>query len=138
MSSPTKRTDDGYQCDDLHVSGLPPRLSQVLLLCAKGLSLAEIAQLLNCSIANIKQAKNTLFLKLRADSTAELLMNAMRYGHLKIRSFFLVSLMCFLSALQADDNGINARVSRTTRTQTARAQRAGKNKNLLIDIEEIC
>ena len=138
MSSPTQRTETGYQCGDLHTTGLPPRLSQVLLLRASGKSVRECAQLLSCSADNIKQAMTALFLKLNAASTPELITNAMRTGYLQLRSFFLVSLMCFLSALQADDNGIYARASRTTRTQTAKAQRTGKNKNVLIDIEEIC
>ncbi|WP_039913131.1 LuxR C-terminal-related transcriptional regulator [Cellvibrio mixtus] len=138
MNGPTERTETGYQCGDLHTSGLPPRQCQVLLLRARGNSISECAQLLCCSPANIKQAITALFLKLHADSTPELITKAIRNGYLQLRSIFFVSFMCFLSALQADDNGINARVSRTTRTQTARAQRAGKNKSLLIDIEEIC
>lgn len=137
MSSPTQRTATGYQCGDLHTTGLPPRQSQVLLLRASGKSVRECAQLLSCSADNIKQATQALFLKLHANSTPELITNAMRTGYLQLRSFFFVSFMCFLSVLQADD-GIHARVSRTTRTKTARAQRAGKNKNVLIDIEEIC
>jgi DNA-binding CsgD family transcriptional regulator len=138
MSAPTQRTETGYQHGDMHVSGLPRRLSQVLLLRASGNSIRKCAQLLNCSDANIKQAVSELFYKLKADSTPELITTAFRNGYLQFRSIFLAFFMCLLAAIQADDNNINARVSRTTRTQTARAQRNGKNKNLLINIEEIC
>lgn len=138
MSNPTQRTETGYQCEQLHVSGLPPRLSQVLLLRASGKSIPECAELLSCSTNNIKQAITTLFYKLRADSTQELIIKAIRNGYLQLRSFFFVSFMCFLSALQVNNTDIQARFSRSTRTQTARTHRAGKNKNLLIDIEEIC
>mgnify|MGYP003575099991 CR=1 FL=1 len=122
---------------DMHVSGLPPRQSQVLLLRAQGKTQRECAQLLGCSTANIKQALNALFFKLHADCTADLIIKAIRNGYLQLRSILIAGLMCFLSAVHADD-GINARVSRTTRTQSTRAQRGGKSNSLLIDIEDIC
>ncbi|HSX49910.1 MAG TPA: sigma factor-like helix-turn-helix DNA-binding protein [Cellvibrio sp.] len=121
----------------MHVSGLPPRQSQVLLLRAQGKTQRECAQLLGCSTANIKQALNALFFKLHADSTAELITKAIRNGYLELRNILVAGFMCLLSVLQAGDD-INARISRTTRTQPTRAQRSGKPKSLLIDIEDIC
>lgn len=122
---------------DMHVTGLPPIQAAVLEMRAEGCTYRECARRLNCSTANIKQAVSTLFFKLHADTTQELIINAIRKGYLELRSIFIAGLMCLLSVIQVND-GINARVSRTTRTQSIRAARGGKQRSLLIDIEDIC
>lgn len=138
MNRATERTETGYQCGDLHVTGLPRRLSQVLLLRASGNSIRKCAELMNCSDANIKQAVTELFFKLKADSTPELITTAIRDGYLQFRSFVFASCMCLLAAIQADDNNINARVARTTRTQSARTHRNHSNRKLFFSTDEIC
>ncbi len=136
MSSPTKRTETGYQCEHLHVSGLAPRLSQVLLLRALGKSIGEIAQLLGCSTANIKQAINTLFFKLNADSSPELITRAFQNGYLRFLSIF-AALFVGLFATAFIDNHMAARISRAPRHQTARVQQRNGN-NKMFDIEDNC
>lgn len=134
MNGPTQRTETGYQCEHLHVSGLAPRLSQVLLLRALGKSIREIAQLLGCSTANIKQAISTLFFKLDADSTPELITRAFQNGYLRFLSIFAALFIGLFATAVIDNHNMAARVSRAPRTQLARAQRNGNN-NKLFDLE---
>lgn len=136
MSSPTTRTETGYQHGTLHVSGLAPRLSQVLLLRASGKSQKECAQLLGCSEANVKQALSTLFFKLKADSSPELITRAFQNGYLRFLSIFTALFISLSSPVQVDNHNLNARFTRAPRHQTARAQRNGRNNEFLI--EEIC
>lgn len=131
MSSPTHRTATGYQCGKLHVTGLPPRQSQVLLLRALGNSRPKCAQLLGCSIANIKQATTELFFKLDADNATELVTRAFECGYLRFLSIFAALFIGLFATTTVDNHNFAARISRAPRTQfsrtTARAQRNGTN-----------
>lgn len=130
MSTPTQRTETGYQCGKLHTTGLPPRLSQVLLLRASGKSIRECAQLLGCSIANIKQAVTALFFKLDVDSSTELITRAFESGYLRFLSIFAALFIGLFATAVIDNNNFAARISRAPRTQFARAQRNGNNHKL--------
>ncbi len=117
MSSQLLRTESGYQCGNLHVTGLPRRLSHVLLLRALGNSISECAQVLGCSAANIKQATAELFFKLNADSSPELITRAFQNGHLRFLSFLVALFIGLFSTVTADHQNLIARISRTPRTQ---------------------
>lgn len=131
MSRLPLRTESGYQCGNLHVTGLPRRLSHVLLLRALGNSISECAQVLGCSAANIKQATTELFFKLNADSAPELITRAFQNGHLRFLSVFAALFIGLLCTAITDHHNATARISRAPRTQfsrtTARTQRNGTN-----------
>ena len=62
--------------NNLLAKNLPPRQAQTLLLCAHGMSAKESANAMSCSVSTINSNKNTLFYKLHANSTAEMIMKA--------------------------------------------------------------
>jgi len=128
MSTPTQRTATGYQCGKLHVTGLPPRQSQVLLLRALGNSRSECAQLLGCSIANVSGIMRTLFFKLHADSSAELITRAFENEYLRFLSIFFAIVFGFLGDNLTDQNAI-ARVVRHRQSTQQRTRTSARNRN---------
>jgi DNA-binding CsgD family transcriptional regulator len=78
------RTENGYALNGLECVGLPRAQSHALLLRAQGRSFADAAEALGCSIQNVKNAIATLFYKLRADSSPELVTRAFESGFLRV------------------------------------------------------
>ncbi|QEY15495.1 hypothetical protein D0C16_05600 [Cellvibrio sp. KY-GH-1] len=123
-----QRTETGYTLGNLIVEGLPPRQSQILLMRALGLTAKEIASTLQCSAANVEQAINILFFKLKANSSSELVTKAFLSQTLRMLSFALFFVGIF--GINPPDSNTNVRIPRTRTTQTARIQRGGNNKKL--------
>jgi DNA-binding CsgD family transcriptional regulator len=125
MKNPSeiKRTQTGYQLGNLLAENLPPRQSQALLLCANGLTPSRSAELMGCSAKNVSQLKNALFCKLKANASAELIMRAFQCGYLRFLSIMAAVLIGIGAPTVIDHNHFAARLARSQRTQTARAQR---------------
>jgi DNA-binding CsgD family transcriptional regulator len=137
MNAPlTQRTDTGYQIGHLHATGLTPRQSQVLLLRAQGKSVRECAQLLNCSMNNVKQILTELFFKLEVNNTPALIMRAFESLHLQFLSIFAAVFIALFASISPDTANNAARVSRAPRTQfsrsVARPQRNSSNNKFTI------
>lgn len=128
MSRLPQRTETGYTLENLIVVGLPPRQSQILLMRAIGLTAKEIATLLQCSSANVEQSIKTLFYKMKANSSSELVTKAFISRTLRMLSFALFFIGVF--GLNPPDSSTNLRIPRTRTTQAARIHRSGNNKKL--------
>lgn len=112
MPKRINRTNDGYECDGIHVTSLAPRESQVLLLRALGFGYQEIAEMMNCSINAVKARISNLFYKLNATSSPELIMKAFRSGHLRILSIAVAMLISTLPVKMIDHKQQMARLQR--------------------------
>lgn len=83
------RTECGYQLGNFAAQGLPPRQSQELLLLANGCTEAEAAQVMNCSVNNIKRIKQDLFFKTGTFNSAELIARAFASRYLRYLTLFI-------------------------------------------------
>jgi DNA-binding CsgD family transcriptional regulator len=116
-----QRCESGYQLGHLVAQNLPPQQSQVLLMRASGMPHAQCAQVLGCSLSNIRNIVTTLFYKLHANSSPELITRAFENNYLRFLSlFFAVLLGCLGNTLT--DQSI-ARTGRPTAARTQRTQR---------------
>lgn len=121
------RTETGYRLGDLEATGLTPRESQVLLLRAKGNSIAACAAALCCSQGNVRQITNTLFYKLRVNSAPALICKAFECKHLRALNL-AAALLIGICANWFMDTGQIARAQRTRTSSHLRIQRTRNNK----------
>jgi DNA-binding CsgD family transcriptional regulator len=126
-----QRVEGGYQLGKLVAKNLPPQQSRVLLMRASGMQLAQCAAALNCSINNISGIMRSLFCKLHADSSAELITRAFENEYLRFLSIFFAVFFGFLGNSLTDQNAI-ARLTARPRPGTQQRTRTGvrtRNEN---------
>ncbi len=129
MSQPTTiQTENGYQCGNLAVENLPKCQALVLMFSALGLSEKKIAIVMECSIGNIKQAKQTLFFKLRANNTTEAVTKAFVASYLRLLTFF-IAILISAAAPTLNDHNTLARLSRTRPTTQLRLKSGLRLRN---------
>lgn len=124
----TIQTENGYQCGKLAVENLPKCQALVLMFSALGLSEKKIAIVMECSIGNIKQAKQTLFFKLRASNTADAVTKAFVAHYLRLLTFF-IAMFISAAAPTLNDHNTLARLSRTRPATQLRAKNGLRLRN---------
>jgi DNA-binding CsgD family transcriptional regulator len=103
------RTENGYALNGLECVGLPRAQSHALLLRAQGRSFADAAEALGCSIQNVKNAIATLFYKLRADSSPELVTRAFESGFLRLLTLVAAVHLCAIPVTHTDEQPLRPR-----------------------------
>lgn len=127
------RTNDGYAFNGLNVSGLAPRESQVLLLRAAGMSINACSEALNCGTQAIKSRMNSLFYKLQADNTPELITNAFKNGYLRFMVLLLAMHMSAVSPFIESQRDLVVRNQRNRTRCSQRIARSGRANRLYSD-----
>lgn len=127
MSQLPRRCTTGYQHGIFVAENLPPRQAQTLLLMATGHGEKESAEVMNCSIANIRQLKQALYLRLETTSPTEAIALAFAKTHLRVASL-LVAILLGFTAPTVNDHDAVARISRTRPNNQLRARTNGKTK----------
>ena len=98
--------------------GLPERQSQVVILAAQGHGEKATAKAMNCSVANIRALRSTVFYKWHAQNITSAVAEGFKRGHLK---YIPILLVCLCSAMSASDHQYrpirrNPRIERVVRT----------------------
>lgn len=128
------RTAAGYALDKLEAVGLTPRESETLLLIATGKTQREAAAILNCSVSNVKHRLESLFFKLRASRTPELITKAFSSGFLRTLALMLAMHISITGPIIENKNDIATRTVRSQRTQSrTRNTRTRRDKTLWIN-----
>jgi DNA-binding CsgD family transcriptional regulator len=123
-----QRVEGGYQLGKLLAQKLPAQQSRVLLMRASGMQLAQCAAALGCSINNISGIMRTLFFKLHADSSAELITRAFENEYLRFLSIFFAVVFGLLGNTLDDQNAI-ARVARHRQSTQQRTRTSARTRN---------
>lgn len=120
------QTENGFQCGNLAVENLPKCQALVLMFCALGLSEKKIAIVMGCSQGNIKQAKQNLFFKLRANNTTEAVAKAFAAAYLRALSLLIALFIGTAATTIADNHNAMARLNRTRPSSNLRARNSAK------------
>jgi len=129
MNAPVKIPDaNSYQFGNLIADKLPRLQAQTLLFCANGFSEKKSAASLNCSPSTVRNAKQTLFYKLGASSSTELITKAFTNAYLRIASIFMAILIS-IGTPATDDNSAIVRAGRTRPGNHYRARGSSKTRN---------
>ncbi|HEY6527113.1 MAG TPA: LuxR C-terminal-related transcriptional regulator [Cellvibrionaceae bacterium] len=79
-----QKTANGYEFEDMTASGLAPRESQALLLLAAGYTYSAAADQMGCGVKSLAGRIQNLFYKLRANNGPQLIVQAIKTGHLTV------------------------------------------------------
>lgn len=127
MNQPaTIQTKNGFQCGNLAVDNLPKCQALVLMFSALGLSEKKIAITMDCSVGNIKQAKQNLFFKLHANNTAEAVAKAFAAAYLRTLSVLMALFIGAAATTMADNHNAMARLNRTRPNNNLRARNSAR------------
>ncbi len=129
MNAPTRIPDENsYKFGNLVADKLPRLQAQTLLFCASGFSEKKSAAVLNCSPSTVRDAKKTLFYKLSANSSTELITKAFANAYLRFASVLMAMLVSFAGPVINDHNAI-ARAGRTRPSNQLRGRSGGRPRN---------
>lgn len=113
-------SDNGYELNNIVVSGLSHSRSLALLLRANGFTYKSCAQIMGCSADNVKNRIEDLYYELRVNSTPQLITKSIQSGYMRLLT---VAFAMLLSLAHPTDKNTHQRISRLHRINTYRVMR---------------